>query len=102
MVFVDLGFARMYYMHAECNCLYLIYNGSNRNGKNTLAVSNSVTYDEVHKTEAKTVPHQTTETGELYAMSTKVAYQDTHDEPSMLYTYARVDLDTKRVRYIRT
>ena len=102
MVFVDLGFVRMYYMHAECNCLYLIYNGSNRNGKNTLAVSNSVTYDDVHKTEAKTVPHQTTETGELYAMSTKAVYQDTHNEPSMLYTYARVDLDTKRVRYIHT
>ena len=82
--------------------MYLIYSGSSRNGKNTLAVSNSVTYDEVHKAETKTVPHQTTETGELYAMSTKAADQDTHDEPSMLYTYARVDLDTKRVRYIHT
>ena len=72
--------------------MYLICSGSSRNGKNTLAVSNSVTYDEVYKTEAKTVPHQTTETGELlvYAMSTKAADQDTHNEPSMLYAYARV------------
>ena len=79
---------------------------SNRsqNSKNTLAVTNSITYDEVHKTEAKTVPHRATETGELYAMSTKAADKDTADkdvanEPPLLYTYARVDLDMKRVRY---
>ena len=80
--------------------MYIIYSGSSRNGKNTIAVSNSIAYDEEHRTEAKTVPHQTTETGELYAMSTKAADQDTHNEPSMLYAYARVDLDMKRVRYI--
>ena len=33
-------------------------------------------YDESHKTESKTVPHQTTDTGELYAMSTKVVDKD--------------------------
>ena len=33
-------------------------------------------------------------------MPTKPANQDTHNEPSMLYAYARVDLDMKRVRYI--
>ena len=78
-----------------------MYIGRSRDGKNTLAVSNSVTYDEVHKTEAKTVPHQTTDTGELYAMSTKtIINEDRHNEPPLLYTYARVDLDTKRVRYV--
>ena len=74
-----------------------VCSGSGSNGKNTLAVSNSVC-DETHKTEGKTVPHQTIDTGELYAMSTK----DTHDEPQLLYTYARVDLDTKRVRFVRS
>ena len=77
--------------------MFLIYSGSGPNGKNALAVSNSV-YSEVHKTEGKTVPHQTTDTGELYAMSTK----DKHNEPQLLYTYARVDLDTKRVRFVVT
>lgn len=82
-------------MHEWCGLLYLIYSGSSPNSKNAPAVLNSVC-DEVHKTEDKTVPHQTTDTGELYAMSTK----DTHNEPSLLYTYARVDLDTKRVRFV--
>ena len=53
-------------------------------------------YDESHKTEAKTVPHQTTDTGELYAMSTKAVDKDAHNEPSLLYAYAMVD--TQRVR----
>ena len=48
------------------------------------------------KTEAKTVPHQTTDTGELYAVSTKVVDKDTHSEPPLLYAYAIVD--TQRVR----
>ena len=85
------------YIYEWWKLLYLIYSRSGSNGKNTLAVSNSVC-DEAHKTEGKTVPHQTTDTGELYAMSTK----DTHDEPQLLYTYARVDLDTKRVRFVRS
>ena len=48
---------------------------------------NSV-YDEVHKMEVKTVPHQSTDTGELYAMSTKAVNQDKHNEPPLLYAYA--------------
>ena len=50
-------------------------------------------YDESHKT---AVPHQTTDTGELYAMSTKVVDKDAHNDPSLLYAYAVVD--TQRVR----
>ena len=53
-------------------------------------------YHESHKTEAKTVPHQTTDTGELYAMSTKAVDKDAHNDPSLLYAYAIVD--TQRVR----
>ena len=33
-------------------------------------------------------------------MSTKAVNQDTHNEPPLLYTYARVDLDAKRVRFV--
>ena len=77
-----------------------VISGSNPKRKNTLAVSNSLMYSEAHKTEAKTVPHQTTDTGELYAMSTKVVYKDTHNEPPLLYAYAIVD--TQRVStYVR-
>ena len=75
--------------------MYLIYSGSGPNGKNPVAALNSV-YAEVHKTEGKTIPHHTTDTGELYAMSTK----DKDNEPQLVYTYARVDLDTKRVRFV--
>ena len=33
-------------------------------------------------------------------MSTKAVNQDTQSEPPLLYTYARVDLDAKRVRFV--
>ena len=41
------------------------------------------------------VPHQATDTGDLYAVSTKVVGQDTQYEKPRLYDYARVD--TQRV-----
>ena len=79
-----------------CTCwwyfLVLICSGSPKS-KNTLSTSNSVMYDESHKT---TVPHQTTDTGELYAMSAKAVDKDAHNDPSLLYAYAMVD--TQRVR----
>ena len=52
-------------------------------------------YSESHKTGATTVPHQMTDTGEIYAMSTKAVDKDAHIEPSLLYAYATVD--TQRV-----
>ena len=78
--------------------LALICSGSSPKHKNTLAVSNSVIYNESHKTGANTVPHQITDTGELYAMSTKAGDKDAHSEPQLLYAYAMVD--TQRVRKI--
>ena len=53
-------------------------------------------YNESHKTKGTTVLHQTTDTGELYAMSTKAIDKDAHNDPSLLYAYAIVD--TRRVR----
>ena len=67
----------------------LTYSG--RNGNNNPAVSNSLTYSEVHKKETETVPHQTTDTGVLYAMSTKAVSEDTDNEPLPIYTYVKVD-----------
>ena len=55
-------------------------------------------YSESHKTEAKTVPHQMTDAGEIYAVSTKAVDKDAHNEPQLLYDYATVD--TQRVRNI--
>ena len=74
----------------------MICSGSSPKRKSTLAVSNSAMYNESYKTEAKTVPHQMTDTGEIYAMSTKAVDKDAHNEPSQLYAYATVD--TQRVR----
>ena len=54
-------------------------------------------YSEVRKTETKTIPYQTTDTGELYAMSTKAVDKDAQAEPPLVYTYVRVE-DTQRVR----
>lgn len=54
-------------------------------------------YSEERKTETKTAPHQTTDTGELNVMSTKVVDdEDTQNDETLIYTYARVD--TERVR----
>ena len=53
-----------------------------------MTVSSNEMYSEVQKLQAKTVPHRTTETGEIYAMSTKGVSEEAHSE---LYTYARVD-----------
>ena len=56
-------------------------------------------YSEVRKTETKTIPHHTTDTGELYAMSTKDVDKDAHTDhdPPLIYSYVRVE-DTQRVR----
>jgi len=51
-----------------------------------------VVYDEVHKPGTNTIPHKSTDTGELYAMSTKADSQDTHNKPPLVYSYARVDM----------
>ena len=64
--------------------------------KNLLAVTNSIIYDEAHKSADKTVPHQATGTGEIYALSTKAVSQGTDNEPPLLYAYAIVD--TQRVK----
>ena len=53
-------------------------------------------YSEVRKSETKTIPYHTTDTGELYAMSTKAVDKDTSNETPLIYTYAMVD--TERVR----
>ena len=89
-------------MHS-CHVLTIFFcidlcSGSSPKRKNTLAVSNSVMYNESHKTGATTVPHQMTDTGEIYAMSTKAVDKDAHNEPSLLYAYAMVD--TQRVRQL--
>ena len=69
----------------------LTYSGRNSKSENIPAVSNSLTYSEVHKKETETVPHLTTDTGELYAMSTKAVGEDTCNEPLPIYTYVKVD-----------
>ena len=79
-------------MYFVRSCMCLLYSGRNSKGENIPAVSNSLTYSEVHKKENETVPHLTTDTGELYAMSTKaVNEEDTHNEALPIYTYVKVD-----------
>ena len=53
-------------------------------------------YSEVHKSETKTIPYQTTDNGELNTMSTKPVDKDTPNEASPICSYAMVD--TQRVR----
>ena len=87
-------------MYPSCAYFYNpcvdLCSGSNPKGKNILAVSNSVTYNESHKTEGKIVPYWMTDTRELYAVSTEAVNEDAHNDPSLLYAYATVD--TQRVR----
>ena len=96
-----MRYVRMYIHTYYVFCSYHVLmifscSSSSPKSKNSLSVSNSVMYHESHKTEGKTVPHQTTDTGELYAVSTKVVDKDAHNDPSLLYAYAMVD--TQRVR----
>jgi len=49
-------------------------------------------YDDVHNPGTNTIPHKSTDTGEVYAMSTKAVSQDTHNKPPLVYDYARVDM----------